>query len=53
MFPMNGIVVEDGSADRAWEVLQELAAKLPELHPIPEQFNNLVLAPPSSRVWRQ
>jgi dolichol-phosphate mannosyltransferase len=32
--PHEIIVVDDGSADRTWQLLQELAAKLPELHPV-------------------
>ena len=32
--PHEIIVVDDGSADRTWKILQELAAKFPELHPV-------------------
>jgi dolichol-phosphate mannosyltransferase len=32
--PHEIIVVDDGSADRTWQLLQELAAKLSELHPV-------------------
>jgi len=32
--PHEIIVVDDGSKDRTWKILTELATKLPELHPI-------------------
>ena len=32
--PHEIIVVDDGSADRTWQILQELAAKFSELHPV-------------------
>jgi dolichol-phosphate mannosyltransferase len=32
--PHEIVVVDDGSSDRTWEILQGLAADIPELHPI-------------------
>lgn len=32
--PHEIIVVDDGSSDRTWAILQELASRMPELHPV-------------------
>lgn len=35
--PHEVVVVDDGSRDRTWQVLQDLQKKIPELHPIQNQ----------------